>query len=67
MNLAIVCHPAYGGSGVVASELGLVLARAGHHVHFISHELPFRVPASHPNTTFHKVDVTSYPLFRIHS
>ena len=64
MKLGIVCHPTYGGSGVVASELGLALAKRGHMVHFISHELPFRVPPSHPNTAFHKVDVTSYPLFK---
>lgn len=64
MKLGLVCHPTYGGSGVVASELGLELARRGHEVHFFSHELPFRVPASHPNTKFHPVDVTSYPLFK---
>ncbi len=64
MNLAIVCHPTYGGSGVVASELGLALANKGHTVHFVSHELPFRVPPSHPNTVFHRVEVTSYPLFK---
>jgi N-acetyl-alpha-D-glucosaminyl L-malate synthase BshA len=64
LGIGIVCHPAYGGSGVVASELGLALASRGHQVHFVSHELPFRVPASHPNTSFHKVEVTSYPLFK---
>ena len=64
LNLGIVCHPAYGGSGVVASELGLELAARGHHVHFFSHSLPFRVPDAHPNTFFHEVEVTSYPLFK---
>ena len=64
LNLGIVCHPAYGGSGVVASELGLELAARGHHVHFFSHSLPFRVPDAHPNTYFHEVEVTSYPLFK---
>jgi len=64
LNLGIVCHPAYGGSGVVASELGLALASRGHQVHFFSHSLPFRVPSGHPNTFFHEVEVTSYPLFK---
>ncbi len=64
MKLGIVCHPTYGGSGVMASELGLALAARDNDVHFFSHELPFRVPARHPNTSFHRVDVTSYPLFK---
>ena len=64
LNIGIVCHPAHGGSGVVASELGLELAARGHHVHFFSHSLPFRVPNAHPNTFFHEVEVTSYPLFK---
>jgi N-acetyl-alpha-D-glucosaminyl L-malate synthase BshA len=64
LKIGIVCHPAHGGSGVVASELGLELAARGHHVHFFSHSLPFRVPTAHPNTFFHEVEVTSYPLFK---
>ena len=64
LNLGIVCHPAYGGSGVVASELGIALAARGHQVHFFSHSLPFRVPQGHPNTFFQEVEVTSYPLFK---
>jgi N-acetyl-alpha-D-glucosaminyl L-malate synthase BshA len=64
LKLGIVCHPTYGGSGVVATELGLALAAKGHQVHFVSHALPFRLPESHPNTTFHEVDVTPYPLFK---
>ena len=64
LKIGIVCHPAHGGSGVVASELGLELAARGHHVHFFSHTLPFRVPNPHPNTFFHEVEVTSYPLFK---
>ena len=64
LKIGIVCHPAHGGSGVVASELGLELAARGHHVHFFSHTLPFRVPNAHPNTFFHEVEVTSYPLFK---
>lgn len=64
LNIAIVCHPTYGGSGVVATELGLALAAKGNNVHFVSHALPFRLPSGHPNTVFHEVDVTSYPLFK---
>ncbi len=63
MKIGIVCHPTYGGSGVVATELGIALAAREHEVHFISHALPFRLPPVHPNTWFHKVDVTNYPLF----
>jgi N-acetyl-alpha-D-glucosaminyl L-malate synthase BshA len=63
LKIAIVCHPTFGGSGVVASELGLALARRGHKVHFVSHAMPFRLPASHPNTSFHEVEVSDYPLF----
>lgn len=64
LRLGIVCHPTYGGSGVVASELGLALADRGYTVHFVSHDRPFRVPKDYPKTIFHKVDVTSYPLFQ---
>ncbi|MDI3316728.1 MAG: N-acetyl-alpha-D-glucosaminyl L-malate synthase BshA [Bacillota bacterium] len=67
MRIAMVGYPAYGGSGVVASELGLALARRGHEVHFISYELPFRL--RRPGTEverlirFHRVEVPRYPLF----
>ncbi|HLU50057.1 MAG TPA: N-acetyl-alpha-D-glucosaminyl L-malate synthase BshA, partial [Planctomycetota bacterium] len=64
LRLGIVCHPAYGGSGVVASELGIALATRGHQVHFFSHSLPFRVPDGIPNTHFHEVEVSSYPVFK---
>lgn len=64
LSIAILCHPTYGGSGVVATELGLALASRGHKVHFVSYALPFRLPESHPNTFFHEVGVTSYPLFK---
>jgi N-acetyl-alpha-D-glucosaminyl L-malate synthase BshA len=64
LHIGIVCHPTYGGSGVVATELGLALAKKGHRVHFVSHALPFRLPEAYPNTFFHEVDVTSYPLFK---
>ena len=64
MNIAIACHPTYGGSGVVAAELGMQLAERGHEVHFVSYEAPFRIDPLQPNVFFHEVEVTSYPLFR---
>lgn len=64
LKIAILCHPTYGGSGVVGTELGLALASRGHSVHFVSHALPFRLPEEHPNTFFHEVGVTTYPLFK---
>ncbi|MBI4605136.1 MAG: N-acetyl-alpha-D-glucosaminyl L-malate synthase BshA [Planctomycetes bacterium] len=64
MKIGMVCYPAYGGSGVVATELGIALARRGHKVHFVSHALPFRLVDEHPDIVFHEVDVTSSPLFK---
>jgi N-acetyl-alpha-D-glucosaminyl L-malate synthase BshA len=64
LKIGILCHPTYGGSGIVATELGLALAERGHHIHFVSHALPFRLPEGHPNTFFHEVGVTTYPLFK---
>ncbi len=64
LKIGIVCHPAYGGSGVVATELGIALARRGHRVHFVSHAIPFRLAEEQPGIVFHEVDVTSYPLFK---
>jgi len=67
MKIAIACYPTYGGSGVVATELGLALADRGHDVHFLSYEPPQRLGAaghSHPNVSYHEVQVAAYPLFR---
>lgn len=67
MRLAIACYPTYGGSGVIATELGLALAERGHEVHFLSYEPPHRLGdtgAFRPNVYFHEVQVTAYPLFR---
>ncbi len=64
LRIGVVCHPTFGGSGAVAAELGLAMAERGHAVHFFSHALPFRVPAAHPGTEFHEVQVTAYPLFK---
>ena len=67
MKLAIACYPTYGGSGVIATELGLALAERGHEVHFLSYQPPHRLGALgdfRPNVFFHEVQVTAYPLFR---
>jgi N-acetyl-alpha-D-glucosaminyl L-malate synthase BshA len=63
MKIGIACYPTFGGSGVVASELGMELALQGHEVHIVSYAPPVRIPSFHPNLHFHKVEVTDYPLF----
>ncbi|MFN9778157.1 MAG: N-acetyl-alpha-D-glucosaminyl L-malate synthase BshA [Candidatus Kapaibacterium sp.] len=62
MNIGIVCYPTYGGSGVVATELGMELARRGHQVHFITYAMPFRLDRFQENVYFHEVEIPSYPL-----
>jgi UDP:flavonoid glycosyltransferase YjiC (YdhE family) len=62
MKIAIVCYPTFGGSGVVATELGLELARHGHEVHFITYSQPVRLLLN-PNVHYHEVNVPEYPLF----
>ena len=64
MNIGVSCYPTYGGSGMVATELGQFLARRGHEVHFISYDIPRRLDTSQKGIYFHKVDVTEYPLFQ---
>jgi N-acetyl-alpha-D-glucosaminyl L-malate synthase BshA len=64
MKIALVCYPTHGGSGVVATELGLGLAQRGHEVHFISYSSPFRLRRFQQNVYFHEVDVSAYPLFK---
>jgi N-acetyl-alpha-D-glucosaminyl L-malate synthase BshA len=64
MKIGIVCYPVKGGSGVVASELGLALSASGIEVHFFSYALPFRLTGFDANFIFHEVEVTSYPLFK---
>ena len=64
MKIAMVCYPTHGGSGVVATELGLALARLGHEVHFISYSSPFRLRGFQQNVYYHEVDVSAYPLFK---
>ena len=63
MKIGITCYPTYGGSGVVATELGKALALEGHEVHFISYALPFRLSNFVENIVFHEVEMSSYPLF----
>jgi N-acetyl-alpha-D-glucosaminyl L-malate synthase BshA len=63
MNIGITCYPTYGGSGVVATELGKELAARGHKVHFISYALPFRLDGYRENIFFHEVELPEYPLF----
>jgi N-acetyl-alpha-D-glucosaminyl L-malate synthase BshA len=64
MKIGILCYPTYGGSGVVATELGIELAERGHQVHFISYSMPMRLNVSFSdNISFHKVEMSSYPLF----
>ena len=63
MKIGIVCYPTYGGSGVVATEVGLGLARRGHEVHFITYKRPVRLSPFHENVFFHEVAEADYPLF----
>lgn len=63
MKIGIICYPTYGGSGVVATELGLALAGRGHEVHFFSTARPFRLGAFQSGVFFHEVPVVHYPLF----
>ena len=63
MKIGITCYPTYGGSGAVATELGIALAGRGHEVHFVTYKQPFRLPNFLPGVYFHEVDVGRYPLF----
>jgi L-malate glycosyltransferase len=63
MKIGITCYPTYGGSGVVATELGMELAARGHDVHFISYAVPIRLNSMNERITYHEVEVATYPLF----
>lgn len=63
MKIAIVCYPTFGGSGVVATELGLELSRRGHEIHFITYRQPVRLALLNANVHYHEVNVPEYPLF----
>lgn len=64
MRIGITCYPTYGGSGIVATELGLELAHRGHEVHFISYANPIRLDPGTPGIHYHEVEVSTYPLFQ---
>lgn len=63
MKIGIVCYPTFGGSGVLATELGKALAQNGHHIHFITYQQPVRLNGFIPNIYYHEVQVPTYPLF----
>lgn len=63
MNIGIACYPTFGGSGVLATELGKALAEKGHNVHFITYQQPVRLNEFHANIFYHEVQVPTYPLF----
>src|SRR5881398_1052666 len=63
MRIGITCYPTYGGSGVVATELGIELAARGHDIHFISYAPPIRLNLDNERIHFHEVEVVTYPLF----
>ena len=63
MKIAIVCYPTFGGSGVVATELGLALSHRGHEVHFITYKQPVGLEVLNSSLHFHEVNVPDYPLF----
>src|SRR5215831_3659031 len=64
MKVGITCYPTYGGSGIVATELGLELANRGHEVHFITYANPIRLDPTIPRIHYHEVEVSTYPLFQ---
>ncbi len=64
MRIGITCYPTYGGSGIVATELGMELAQRGHEVHFISYANPIRLDPGTPGIHYHEVEVSTYPLFQ---
>ncbi len=64
MRIGITCYPTYGGSGIVATELGLELANRGHEVHFITYANPIRLDPGTPRIHYHEVEVSNYPLFQ---
>ena len=64
MKIAIVCYPTYGGSGVVATELGISISKKGHEIHFVTYKQPVRLEALNQNLFYHEVYVPDYPLFQ---
>lgn len=64
MKIGITCYPTVGGSGVIATELGKLLAEAGHEIHFITSSIPFRLDNFHPRIFYHEVEINHYPVFQ---
>lgn len=64
LKVGVICYPTLGGSGVVATELGLKMADRGHEMHFITSSRPFRIPDGHPNIHFHQVKIDGYAVFK---
>ncbi|MFC3418207.1 N-acetyl-alpha-D-glucosaminyl L-malate synthase BshA [Salinicoccus hispanicus] len=64
MKIGITCYPSVGGSGIIATELGIQMAKRGHEVHFITSNVPFRLDANHPNIYIHQTDINDYSVFR---
>ncbi|MEB7420852.1 N-acetyl-alpha-D-glucosaminyl L-malate synthase BshA [Staphylococcus arlettae] len=64
MKIGITCYPSMGGSGIIATELGIMLAERGHDIHFITSNIPFRIRKPLPNITFHQVEVNQYAVFQ---
>ncbi len=63
-KIGITCYPTVGGSGIIATELGKLLAERGFEIHFITSSLPFRLDSIHPNIYFHEVEISHYPVFQ---
>lgn len=64
LKIGITCYPSVGGSGIIATELGKMLAEQGHEIHFITSSVPFRLDAYYPNIYFHEVELNHYPVFQ---
>lgn len=64
LKIGITCYPSVGGSGIIATELGKLLAEKGHQIHFITSSIPFRLNTYHPNIHFHEVEVNQYAVFK---
>ncbi|MGB9611407.1 MAG: N-acetyl-alpha-D-glucosaminyl L-malate synthase BshA, partial [Bryobacteraceae bacterium] len=64
LRIGITCYPTYGGSGIVATELGMELAARGYEVHFITYANPIRLDPGLPRISYHEVEVATYPLFQ---
>ena len=64
LKIGVICYPSLGGSGVVATELGIMMADRGHEMHFIMSSKPFRFQDAHPNIYFHEVTIEGYSVFK---